>query len=112
MKPTYKSTPFKVVITAARGLQLGLLLATVVFLSACAEKTTLSKRHDSTGIYTLVSVNATKVPATVSHEGAQLRVLSGTFTINSDGTCGSKMIFVPPSGTESTREVKATYTQD
>ena len=36
----------------------------------------------------------------------------GAVVINADGTCVSKMIFVPPSGTEATREVRATYTKD
>jgi hypothetical protein len=64
------------------------------------------------GTYTLVSVNGSKVPATVAHDGVNLQVRSGTFTINADGTCGTKTTFVPPSGSETMREVKATYTQD
>ena len=63
-------------------------------------------------MYALVSVNGKPVPASVAHQGATLQVRSGAFTINADGTCVSKMIFVPPSGTEATREVRATYTKD
>jgi hypothetical protein len=52
------------------------------------------------------------VPASISHEGVELQVRSGSFIINEDGTCNSKTVFVPPSGTEVTREVTATYTRD
>ena len=52
------------------------------------------------------------MPATVSHDDAELEVRSGTFIINADGTCSSKLTFVPPSGTESTREVEATYASE
>ena len=64
------------------------------------------------GVYALVSVNGAKVPANVSHEGRALQVRSGTFTIKADGKCASKMTFVPPSGTELTVEVSATYTRE
>ena len=36
---------------------------------------------------------------------------SGVFTINADGTCSSKIVFSMPSGGDSTREVKASYTR-
>ncbi len=64
------------------------------------------------GTYALVTVNGTKVPATVSHDGVNLQVRSGWFTLNADRTCGTKTVFVPPSGKEATREAKATYTRD
>jgi hypothetical protein len=52
------------------------------------------------------------VPASVSHDGTALQVRSGSFTIKTDGTCGTKTVFVPPSGSEATREVGATYTKE
>jgi hypothetical protein len=64
-----------------------------------------------TGTYALVSVDGNKVPCTVQHEGHTLAVKSGSFIINPDGTCSSKVIFSPPSGGDATREVKATYTR-
>jgi hypothetical protein len=60
----------------------------------------------------LVSVNGNAVPASVSHDGTALQVRSGSFTIKADGTCGTKPVFVPPSGSEATREVSATYTKE
>jgi len=63
-------------------------------------------------VYTLVSVNGNRLPADVSHDGVSLRVLSGTFTINADGTINSETVFVPPAGTEVVREVTATYSKD
>ena len=72
----------------------------------------IANSKDVSGLYTLVAVNGNKVPASVSHEGVALQVRSGTFTIKADGTCGTKTTFVPPSGSEVTREVSATYTRD
>ena len=89
-----------------------LLVTLGVILTACKDETTGSARADATGVYELVTVNGNKVPASVSHDGATLQVRSGTFTINADGTCGTKTVFVPPNGSEMTREVSATYKQD
>jgi hypothetical protein len=81
-------------------------------LSACQNQPTTANAADPAGVYGLISVNGKPVPASVSHEGATLQVRSGTFTINADGTCGTKTVFVPPSGTEIARQVSATYTKD
>lgn len=64
------------------------------------------------GTYDLVSVDGKKVPCSVEHEGHTIAVKSGTFIINADGTCSSKMDFSVPSGAGSVREVKAKFTQD
>ena len=87
-------------------------VAVVLFISACQRQQTTANTGDPAGVYNLVSVDGKTVPASVTHEGATLQVRSGAFTINADGTCSSKMIFVPPSGTEATQEVSATYTKD
>ena len=92
-------------------LRCSLLLAAALALPACGHRTSLSKAPEPAGVYSLVSVNGKPVPATVSHDGANLEVRSGTFTIGDDGTCLSKILFVPPTGAEVLREVKATYTQ-
>ena len=63
------------------------------------------------GTYALVTVDGNKVPCAVEHQGHALTVKSGTFIINPDGTCSSKVVFTPPSGGDATREVKATYTR-
>ena len=84
---------------------------TIVFAMAKPVKKSVPKGDDPTGVYTLVTVDGQKLPATVSH-GGELKVHSGVFTINSDGTCISKIVFSPPSGEKITREVKVTYTQD
>ena len=64
------------------------------------------------GTYSLMSVDGKNVPCAVNHDGHSLTVKSGTFVIGADGTCVSKMVFTPPSGSEATREVKATFTQE
>lgn len=93
-------------------LQLCVLLTAGLLLSACKPEAKVAKDVDPTGIYALVSVNGSAVPASVSHDGTALQVRSGSFTIKADGTCGTKTVFVPPSGTEATRDVSATYTKE
>jgi hypothetical protein len=69
-------------------------------------------KADVSGVYTLVTVNGMKLPATVSHESAGLQIRAGSFTIRADGQCISRMTFVPPSGQETTLERNATYTRE
>jgi hypothetical protein len=71
-----------------------------------------SKLPDIAGSYTLVSINGTPLPFTVTHEGPGIQVTSGTFTIRADGTCASVVAFLMPSGQAQSREVSATYTRD
>jgi hypothetical protein len=100
------------ILSNKHALQLVLLLTAGLLLSACKPETKVATGADPTGVYTLVSVNSNKVPASVSHDGTALQVRSGSFTIKADGTCGTKTVFVPPSGQEATREVSATYTKE
>ena len=65
---------------------------------------------DPAGVYTLITVDGSKLPTTISH-GREMKVYSGIFTINADGTCSSEIVFGPPSGDKHTRLVNATYTQ-
>lgn len=92
-------------------LNLFALLVALAAAGGCAKTASISTDVDHAGLYVLESVNGQPVPATVSHDGVMLQILSGAFTINADGTCGSRMVFVPPGGTEMTREVDATYTK-
>lgn len=91
-------------------------LVMLVALTGCKKispkKTTETVVNDPAGIYTLVTVNDSRLPATVSHGDAKIKVHSGAFTIDADGTCSSKIIFGSPSGDKFTRQVKATYTQE
>lgn len=87
------------------------LLITGLLLSGCKPESNVAEGGGPTGVYALVSVNGNQVPASVTHDGVVLQVRSGTFTLKADGTCGTKTVFVPPSGQEVTREVSATYTR-
>jgi hypothetical protein len=87
------------------------LLLTVGLLSGCEPESNDAGGGDPAGVYALVSVNGSQVPASVTHDGVALQVRSGTFTLKADGTCGTQTVFVPPSGQEATREVSATYTR-
>lgn len=91
------------------GARWGLLLALSLCLAGCKSKPNVAGVADPSGVYTLVSVAGKPVPASLAHDGTQLLVRAGTFTIRPDGTCISKITFVPPSGIESSREVSATY---
>jgi len=61
------------------------------------------------GTYALVTVDGNKVPCTVQHEGHAMTINSGSFIINADGTCSSKMFLA---GRDAAIEVKATYTRE
>ena len=104
------SIPVKAIAKLA--LPLCFLLTAGLFLSACKPEAKVAKESDPTGDYALVSVSGNPVPASVDHDGVKLQVRSGTFSIKADGTCGTKTVFVPPTGQEVTREVSATYTKE
>ena len=110
MKTDKNHIPVKAITKHA--FQLCVLLTAGLLLSACKPEAKVAKDVDPTGVYALVSVNGNAVPASVSHDGTALQVRSGSFTIKADGTCGTKTVFVPPSGQEATREVSATYTKE
>jgi hypothetical protein len=61
------------------------------------------------GTSALVTVDGNKVPCTVQHEGHTMTINSGSFSINADGTCSSKMFLA---GRDAAIEVKATYTRE
>jgi len=114
--------------TLARSLPCCILcaLAACVLLSGCRRAETprpatpasppaaadAAKLPDIAGSYTLVSINGTPLPFTVTHEGPGIQVTSGTFTIRPDDTCASVVAFLMPSGQAQSREVSATYTRD
>lgn len=110
MKPN-RTIAFIHLIRVVRYFQSCLFGFAALCLASCSSNHRLGSSESPTGTYRLVSVDGAKVPTTVTHGKVNLEVRSGAFTINSDGTCGSKMIFVPPNGKEVCREVKATYTQ-
>jgi hypothetical protein len=111
MKPNRNRILPKLIAAIPHALQLCWLLSLGLLLSACKQEAKVGGSSDLAGVYALVSVNGNAVPASVTHEGAALQVRSGTFTINNDGTCSTKTVFVPPSGAEATREANATYTK-
>jgi hypothetical protein len=99
-------------LSTKHALHLVFLLTAGIVLSACKQEAKVAVVADPTGVYTLVSVNGNKVPASISHDGATVQVRSGSFTIKADGTCATKTVFVPPSGQEATREVGASFTKE
>jgi hypothetical protein len=93
-------------------LQLCLLpLVTVLLWAGCKQDAKVAADTNPVGTYALVSVDGNKLPYALKHEGATPTIKSGTFAINSDGTCSSKVVFSMPPGGDSSREVKASYTR-
>ncbi len=90
---------------------LWLPLLAVMLWTGCNPKPKVAADVNPVGSFALVSVDGNKVPHTVQHGGPPLTIQGGTFVIDADGTCRSKVVFSPPSGREATREVKATYTR-
>ena len=94
------------------------IVLVVSFLTGCTATLAADKHKatanniDPTGTYALVAVDGATIPAVASHGDAEIKVHSGVFTINTDGTCSSKTIFSPPSGGQVTRKVNATYTRN
>src|SRR5664280_2884917 len=93
-----------------QSLQLCLLPLLMMAWAGCKQDAKVAADTNPVGTYALVSINGNKVPYILDHEGHTATIKSGSFIINSDGTCSSTMNFSVPSGGDSSREVKATYT--
>jgi hypothetical protein len=88
-----------------------ILVVSTLLGTGCRREAKTASADSSTGTYALASIDGKQVPCTISHDGTAPLIKSGSFVINSDGTCVSKMVFSVPPGREATREVKATYTR-
>lgn len=93
------------------------LLLMALGLTGCKDSTPARPSADSGGTaqiageYALVSVDGKPVPCVVSHEGADVNMKSGVFTITADGTCRSVSTFSVASYPDVHRVVDATYTR-
>ena len=97
------------VIVVARAIPVYLLIIAGLFLSACQGNAKV-KGIDPTGIYTLITVNGSEVPTAIFHGDVKMQVYSGVFTIDTDGTCNSKVNFGDgATGDRITRDVRAHY---
>ncbi len=85
-------------------------LPLLVAWAGCQQDAKVNGGSPVAGTYSLASVNGNTVPCALQHEGVALSVKSGAFIIHPEGICSSKVVFYGPSGGESIREVKATYT--
>jgi len=88
-----------------------LALFLVLAWTGCKHETTVAADINPAGTYALMSVDGKLAPCALTHEGVNVTVKSGVFTINGDGTCSSKIIFSVPSQGDVNREVKASYTR-
>ncbi len=91
-----------------RAKRIALRLSPIVLvLAACHASTPIGR--DIAGVYSLVKVDGTPIPGEISHDGTNLRLESGEFVIEADGTCSSKTRFLPPGASPVTRRVLARY---
>jgi hypothetical protein len=110
----HKQDALKCEAQRARQRFLRLLLMPLFMVAGwigCKHPANIAADPNLVGAYALVSVDGKKVPCTLQHDGHTLTIKSGTFSINPDGTCNSRVAFSMPSGGDSSREVQATYTQ-
>jgi hypothetical protein len=99
-------------LATRQAFQWGLLLSlTVMVWAGCKQDVNVAADTNAVGIYTLASIDGNKLPYTAKHQGDSPTFKSGTFTINSDGTCGKKWNFSFPSVGDCSRELTATYTR-
>jgi hypothetical protein len=89
-----------------------LALLTAIAFAGCSHDSTTTADTNPAGFYTLVTVDGKQVPCSVTHEGADMTVKSGTFTISADGTCSSRINFSEPPKGDVNRVLSATYTRD
>ncbi len=86
------------------------LCAALMLIGAgCQQTAKVATDANPVGTYALASIDGNKVPCTLQHEGHTMTVDSGSFVINPDGTCSSKVVLA---GRSSAMEVKATYKRE
>lgn len=118
MKTNRNSIKLELPIASPRFIALCLLAGVLLALglTGCQEASPSARALNAGGAlsiagdYTLVSVDGKTVPCVVSHEGHDVTVKSGVFTINADGTCRSQSIFCVEHYKDVHRVVDATYT--
>jgi hypothetical protein len=112
MKTKHSSATISLETYASRIVALSLLALLLLFASTgCKNETRAATAINAAGVYTLVSVDGKNVPCSLTHEGVAMIVKSGSFIINTDGSCISHSVFAVPPHQDINREVKATYTQ-
>jgi hypothetical protein len=113
MKRPHRAAATKIENQTCRIAALGLLaLLLSLALTGCKHSPRRTANLDPAGVYSLVNVDGQKVPCRVKHDGVDLTITSGTFTITANGQCHSIMTFSPPNHADVRHEVSATYTQN
>jgi len=85
------------------------IMLTALFIAACQQATRPVGDNNISGNYYLQKVDGIQLPGTVLHDGVAIEIRSGSFVINTNGTCISKTQFVAPDGREINRKVRASY---
>ena len=83
-------------IRAARSLPVALL--TLAALGCGDDESPTAAEADPVGVYALLSVHGTPLPATVESDGSTFEVLSGQFSIAANGTCNATISVRPVGG--------------
>ena len=69
-----------------------------------------SAKLDPAGVYSLASVDGKSVPCVISHQGPDMKIQSGTFTITADGRCSSAITISVADKRDINVVTKATWT--
>lgn len=97
MKRQHRAASPKVDNQTSRIAALGLLaLLLSLALTGCKHSSRPTTNLNPAGNYTLINVDGQDLPCRVKHDGVDLSIKSGTFTITAAGQCRSVMIFSPP----------------
>ena len=94
-----------------RGAMGALAVGMVLVMVGCKPARVASHQAVPAGVYTLVSVDGSPVPAKVTHGGHAMEVRSGALTFEAGNACATRTAFALTGGKEIVREVQATYTR-
>ena len=110
MKTQLQPSVLQLQIYLPRLVALCLLAAILLALAGCKNQPDKLTSLDAAGVYTLASVDGKAVRCEISHEGATMQVRSGTFSIQTNGTCSTSTTFSVENHQAVTRVVKAAWT--
>jgi len=85
-----------------------LSLAVALALAACG-----GEADDPTGTYDMVSIDGNALPYAPTHQGQKgPEIVSGSLTLNADGTFAFSMGYRLPGGATQSNNLKGTYTME
>lgn len=99
------------VVFVGRGILSAFLMTAALLGDGCTPRGEARPDTALNGEFRLVAVDGHSVPTALRHGNVTLQVRAGTFTFVEDGSCVSRIWFTPPTGHETCRETRATFTR-